>query len=66
MIAAGIMEKQYIIWVKNAPVLGHADYQWSHEPCYYAEKAGIDPTRRGETLSLEEFGKLADAFSELS
>jgi DNA modification methylase len=40
MIAAGIMEKQYIIWVKNAPVLGHADYQWSHEPCYYAEKAG--------------------------
>ena len=40
MIAAGLMEKQYIIWVKNAPVLGHADYQWSHEPCYYAEKAG--------------------------
>ena len=30
------------------------------------EKAGIDPTRRGETLSLEEFGKLADAFSELN
>ncbi len=29
------------------------------------EKAGIDPTRRGETLSLEEFGKLADAFAGL-
>lgn len=40
MIAAGIMEKQYIIWVKNAPVLGHADYQWAHEPCFYAEKSG--------------------------
>jgi len=40
MVAAGLMEKQYLIWVKNAPVLGHADYQWSHEPCYYAEKAG--------------------------
>nr|DAV60444.1 MAG TPA: adenine specific DNA methyltransferase [Caudoviricetes sp.] len=40
MIAAGILEKQYIIWVKNAPVLGHADYQWAHEPCFYAEKAG--------------------------
>lgn len=40
MTAAGLMEKQYIIWVKNSPVLGHADYQWSHEPCYYAEKAG--------------------------
>ena len=24
------------------------------------EKAGIDPKRRGETLSLEEFAKLAD------
>ena len=27
------------------------------------EKSGIDPTRRGETLTLEEFGRLADAFS---
>jgi DNA modification methylase len=27
MTAAGLIEKQYIIWVKNAPVLGHADYQ---------------------------------------
>ena len=25
------------------------------------EQAGIDPTRRGETLSIEEFGHLADA-----
>ncbi|QPC47968.1 16S rRNA (adenine(1518)-N(6)/adenine(1519)-N(6))-dimethyltransferase RsmA [Mangrovibacillus cuniculi] len=25
------------------------------------EQAGIEPTRRGETLSLEEFGRLADA-----
>lgn len=40
MTAAGIVEKQYIIWVKPAPVLGHADYQWAHEPCFYAEKAG--------------------------
>ena len=29
------------------------------------EQAGIDPTRRGETLTLEEFGKLADAFSAM-
>ena len=29
------------------------------------EKAGIDPTRRGETLSLIEFGKLADAFAAI-
>lgn len=25
------------------------------------EKTGIDPTRRGETLSIEEFGRLSDA-----
>lgn len=40
MTAAGIMKKQYIIWWKPAPVLGHADYQWAHEPCFYAQKAG--------------------------
>lgn len=40
MTAAGIVEKQYIIWAKSTPVLGHADYQWAHEPCFYAEKAG--------------------------
>ena len=27
------------------------------------EQSGIDPTRRGETLTLEEFGRLADAFA---
>ena len=40
LIAVGLVEKQYIIWVKNTFVLGHADYQWGHEPCFYAEKAG--------------------------
>jgi 16S rRNA (adenine1518-N6/adenine1519-N6)-dimethyltransferase len=29
------------------------------------ESADIDPKRRGETLSLEEFGKLADAIKDL-
>ena len=24
------------------------------------EKVNVDPTRRGETLSIEEFGRLAD------
>ncbi len=27
------------------------------------EQSGIDPMRRGETLTLEEFGRLADAFA---
>lgn len=30
------------------------------------EAAGIDPTRRGETLSLDEFAKLADEFTKLA
>lgn len=40
MTKVGMIEKQYIIWVKNSIVLGRADYQWQHEPCFYAEKAG--------------------------
>jgi len=27
--------------------------------------AGIDPKRRGETLSIEEFGKLSDCIFDL-
>jgi DNA modification methylase len=38
--AAGLVEKQCIVWVKNSFQLGHADYQWAHEPCFYCEKAG--------------------------
>ncbi|SFT61311.1 16S rRNA (adenine1518-N6/adenine1519-N6)-dimethyltransferase [Selenomonas sp. GACV-9] len=30
------------------------------------EKAGIDPTRRGETLSLDEFAHLADEFTKIA
>ncbi len=30
------------------------------------EQAGIDPMRRGETLELTEFGRLADAFASLA
>lgn len=37
---AGLIEKQYLIWVKNALVMGRSDYQWAHEPCYYACKEG--------------------------
>ena len=29
------------------------------------ERANLDPARRGETLSLQEFACLADAFSAL-
>lgn len=38
--AAGLEEKQYITWFKDSFVLGHADYHWQTEPCFYAQKAG--------------------------
>lgn len=43
MVAAGLVEKQYIIWVKNGITLGRSDYQWAHEPCFYAAKEGEFP-----------------------
>ncbi|MES2155386.1 MAG: DNA modification methylase [bacterium] len=46
--AAGLSERQYILWVKNALVLGRADYQWSHEPCFYAAKTGHAPKWHGD------------------
>ena len=48
MTAAGLMENQYIIWVKNGISLGRADYQWAHEPCFYASKAGVSPKFYGD------------------
>ena len=38
--AAGLLERQYITWVKEMIVMGRADYQWQTEHCFYAEKAG--------------------------
>lgn len=40
MLLAEIEEKQYIIWAKEAFVLGRSDFHWQHEPCYYAQKQG--------------------------
>lgn len=33
MDAAGLQENQYLSWVKDSFVLGHADYHWQTEPC---------------------------------
>lgn len=48
MKAAGLVERQYLMWVKPAIVFGHADYQWQHEPCFYASKADHAPAFYGE------------------
>lgn len=45
---AGLSERQYLIWVKNAIVLGRADYHWAHEPCFYAAKTGHKPAWHGD------------------
>ncbi|MFN0604412.1 DNA modification methylase [Facklamia hominis] len=50
-------ERQNLIWVKNALVLGRQDYQWKHEPCLYGWKEGaahrfID--LRGEETVIED------------
>lgn len=39
MSAAGIVWTQRIVWVKNQFVLGHNDYEWNNEPCFYGRKA---------------------------
>lgn len=33
---AGLHVQSQIIWAKNVLALGQADYQWKHEPCWYA------------------------------
>lgn len=47
MSAAGLVELQTIVWAKPTPTLGHADYQWAHEPCFYAARQGQRPQWHG-------------------
>lgn len=48
MKAAGLIERQYIIWAKPGFILGHSDYRWAHEPCFYASKEGRTPVFYGD------------------
>lgn len=45
---SGLIEKQYLIWAKPSMVLGRADYQWSHEPCFYCAHEGSSPEFYGD------------------
>jgi len=40
MTVMGWAPRQYLVWNKNAMVLGRQDYQWKHEPCIYGWKEG--------------------------
>lgn len=48
MRAAGIIERQYLIWAKNAFAVGYSDYRWSHEPCFYASRGEHKPAFYGQ------------------
>lgn len=48
LTAAGLVERQYLTWVKPALVMGWADYQWQTEPFYYASKEGRSPAFHGD------------------
>lgn len=54
---AGIAIKQTLIWVKNTFVLGHMDYHWQQEPCFYGWKEGgphYFVSDRGQSTVTEE------------
>jgi DNA modification methylase len=53
LVSAGFKLASCLVWKKNAPVLGHADYQWQHEPILYGWKTGrhrFYGTRRESTV----------------
>lgn len=48
MTAAGLTERQTLIWAKNGIVLGRSHYQWAHEPCFYCSKGDTAPRFFGD------------------
>ena len=48
MTAAGLTERQTLIWAKNGIVLGRSHYQWAHEPCFYCSKGDMVPRFYGD------------------
>jgi site-specific DNA-methyltransferase (adenine-specific) len=45
---ANLTIRQFLIWNKNALVLGRSDYQWKHEPCLYGWKDGASHNWYGD------------------
>lgn len=46
--STGLVELGYIIWVKPALKPGWGDYQWAHEPAFYACRQGEKPLFNGD------------------
>ena len=45
---AGFDIKSQIIWNKNVHALSRSDYQWKHEPCWYAIRKGANHNWLGD------------------
>lgn len=43
----GFVMRSQIIWAKSVFVIGHGDYHWQHEPCWYAVRKGAKGNWRG-------------------
>ena len=46
--AANLVLHRQIIWVKPSLILGHGDYHWRHELCFYGWQQGNRPPFYGE------------------
>ena len=53
MREAGILYRQTLIWVKNALVMGRADYHWRHEPILEGAIAPEAPADAGDEETFE-------------
>lgn len=60
MAEAGLLYRQTLIWVKNALVMGRADYHWQHEPILEAEVASDAPE---DAVEPESFESIAYGFT---
>lgn len=65
--AAGILIHRQIIWVKPVLLLGHGDYHWKHELCFYGWKQGSRPEFYGprNQTTIWEMGQVTQAERKL-
>ena len=47
LLAAGFELRQQIVWLKSVHALSRAHYQWQHELCWYAVRAGAGARWQG-------------------
>lgn len=56
LISVGWKIHETLVWVKNAMVLGHADYHYKHEPIYYGWTPGEGRSGRGRHVGTKWYG----------